>query len=431
MRFDYRNPPILFSEDVLHEERSVAILLHMKQPANSLRVPYASAIFGKEERDAVREVLKTPQIVAGKRAALFEDKISTLFGKKHGVLVNSGSSANLLAFELLALPKGSEIITPVLTFSTTVAPIIKCGLVPVFADVIAGTYIIDVDQVEKLISPKTRVLMIPSLFGNIPDYPRLQKIAKKHNLILIEDSCDTLGPTIDGKPTGAFTDISTTSFYASHIITAGGEGGMVCVNDTKSYDSVRILAGWGRQSALNESEDIAVRYQSEVDGISYDAKFIFSEIGYNFRTTDITASFGLAQLKKLKVFESTRRKNFATLSKFFSAYEQFFIIPTQAKNVKTSWLAFPLTIRTDAPFSRLELVTYLEKNNIQTRPIFTGNILRQPGFKDIERRELEDGYPVADMIMSQGFVIGCHHGLQEKHLKKIAKVFGDFLKKYE
>lgn len=402
----------------------------MKKPVDTLRVPYASAVFGKEERDAVAEVLKTPQIVAGKRAELFENKISSLFGKKYGVLVNSGSSANLLAFEMLGLPKGSEVITPILTFATTVAPLVQCGLVPVFVDVVPGAYIIDIDKIEKLISPKTRALMIPSLFGNIPDYPRLQKLARKHKLILIEDSCDTLGPTIGGKPTGAFTDISTTSFYASHIITAAGQGGMVCVNVESEYDKVRILAGWGRQSALNESEDIAVRYTSNVDGISYDAKFIFSEIGYNFRTTDIVAAFGLAQLKKLKKFETIRRKNFATLSKFFKKHEQFFILPEQAKNVKTSWLAFPLTIRENAPFSRLELVTYLEENNIQTRPIFTGNILRQPGFKDIKRRELEGGFPVTDMIMEQGFVVGCHHGIEGRHIKKIEKVVTNFLAKY-
>ncbi len=402
----------------------------MKKGTDTLRVPYASAVFGKEERNAVKEVLKTPQIVAGKYAALFENKISALFGKKYGVLVNSGSSANLLAFELLALPVGSEVITPVLTFSTTVAPLIKCGLVPVFTDVEHGSYTINIDQIEKLISKKTRALMVPSLLGNIPDYPRLQKLAKKHKLILIEDSCDTLGPTIDGKATGVFTDISTTSFYASHIITAAGQGGMVCLNNSKAYDAVRILAGWGRQSALNESEDIAIRYQSEVDGISYDAKFIFSEIGYNFRATDIVAAFGLAQLKKLKIFETTRRKNFATLLNFFGTYERFFILPKQAKNVKTSWLGFPVTIRSDAPFSRLELVTFLEENNIQTRPIFTGNILRQPGFKNITRREMKDGYPVADMIMSQGFVIGCHHGLTDRHIKKIERVIAEFLKKY-
>jgi CDP-6-deoxy-D-xylo-4-hexulose-3-dehydrase len=396
-----------------------------------LRVPYAQAVYGKEERGAVQDVLKSPSlIVAGKRAALFEASIAALFAKRHGVLVNSGSSANLLAFAALALPFGSEVITPALTFSTTVAPLLQCGLVPVFADVVPGSYTINIDQVEKLVTKKTRALMVPSLLGNVPDYPRLQKLAKKHRLVLVEDSCDTVGATIGGESTGAFTDISTTSFYASHIVTAAGEGGMLCTNDSSIYEKVRVLSGWGRQSALNESENIAIRYQSRVDSIPYDAKFIFSRIGYNVRTTDISAAFGLAQLKKLKRFASIRRKNFASLLDFFRTHEQFFVLPSQAKNVKTSWLAFPLTIRSDAPFSRLELVTHLEKNNIQTRPIFTGNILRQPGFKDIPHRELKGGYPVADDIMKHGFVVGCHHGLTDRHIRKIERTVSEFLKKY-
>lgn len=403
----------------------------MKKPTGQrgdhLRVPYASAVFGNKERKAVAEVLTSWQIVAGKRAAEFEQKISALFAKKHGLLVNSGSSANLIALKMLELPKGSEVITPVLTFATTVAPIIQNDLVPVFVDAVPGQYLLNIDQIESLITSKTKVLMVPSLFGNIPDYPRLQKIAKKHNLILIEDSCDTLGPTVDGKSTGHFTDVSTTSFYATHIITAGGEGGMLCVNDLALHQKARIFAGWGRRSSLNESEDISLRYQETLEGIPYDSKFIFSAIGYNVRTTDITAAFGLAQLKKLKKFETIRRNNFSTLKTFFKRYERFFVLPEQAKNVKTCWLAFPLTIRPAAPFSRYDLVKHLEENDIQTRPIFTGNILRQPGFKDIVRTERSGGYPEADSIMKNGFVIGCHHALGKEHIKKIKRVFEEYL----
>ena len=402
-----------------------------KKKVDILRVPYAYAVFGKEERDAVQEVLSTAQIVAGKRAAEFENKIAALFGKKHGLLVNSGSSANLIAFQMLSLPAGSEVITPVLTFGTTVAPIVKSNLVPVFADVEPGTYLINPKQIESLITKKTKVLMIPSLFGNIPDYTKLRTLANKYNLILIEDSCDTLGPTLKGKPTGVYTDVSTTSFYASHIITAAGEGGMVCVHDPELHKTSRMLAGWGRQSSLNESEDIDIRYQSKIDGIPYDSKFIFSHVGYNFRTTDITAAFGLAQLKKFRKFEMLRRKNFSIILKYFQKHEKFFILPKQRDDVKTSWLAFPLTIKKGAPFTRFELVKHLEKNNIQTRPVFTGNILRQPGFKKIQRRERKEGYPVADAVMKNGFVIGCHHGLEEKHIAKIKKVFDEFLSRYE
>jgi len=397
---------------------------------SKLRVPYAFAVFGDEERKAVNEVLKTPQIVAGARAAEFEIEISRLFGKKFGLLVNSGSSANLLAFEILNLPAGSEVITPVLTFSTTVAPIIQKGLIPVFVDVELGKYTLDIDQVKQMISPRTRVLMVPSLFGNIPDLPRLQNLAKKHNLILIEDSCDTLGATIGGKATGIYSDISTTSFYASHIITAAGEGGMICVNKPEWHKQARILGGWGRQSSLNESEDIQERFKFKIDGMPYDAKFIFQAIGYNLRINDLSAAFGLAQLKKLRKFAGIRQKNFKELIKYFKNYEQFFVLPQQLPNVRTSWLAFPLVVKNGAPFSRMEIVTYLEKNNIQTRPIFTGNILRQPGFRNIKRIERKGGYPNADFIMKNSFVIGCHHGLQRKHLDYLKQVFSKFLDKF-
>ena len=381
----------------------------MPSGEKKLRVPYASAVFGDEERKAVNEVLKPPQIVAGARAAEFEAKISKLFGKKSGLLVNSGSSANLLAFEILNLPAGSEVITPVLTFSTTVAPIIQKGLIPVFVDVELGKYTLDIKQVEVMIGPKTRALMVPSLFGNVPDLPRLRNLANKHNLFLIEDSCDTLGATIGGKPTGIYSDISTTSFYASHIITAAGEGGMICVNNPEWHRRARILSGWGRQSSLNESEDIWQRFQSKIGNLSYDAKFIFSAVGYNLRLNDLAPAFGLAQLKKLRKFSEIRRRNFNELTKYFKNYEQFFVLPQQLPNVRTNWLAFPLVIKDGAPFSRIEIVTYLEKNNIQTRPIFTGNILRHPGFKNIKRVERKGGYPNADFIMKNSFLIGCHH----------------------
>ena len=402
----------------------------MPSGEKKLRVPYASAVFGDEERRAVNEVLKTPQIVAGARAAEFEAKISKLFGKKSGLLVNSGSSANLLAFEVLNLPAGSEVITPVLTFSTTVAPIIQTGLIPVFVDVELGKYTLDIKQVEAMIGPKTRALMAPSLFGNVPDLPRLRNLANKHNLFLIEDSCDTLGATIGGKPTGIYSDISTTSFYASHIITAAGEGGMICVNNPEWHRRARILSGWGRQSSLNESEDIWQRFQSKIGNLSYDAKFIFSAVGYNLRLNDLAPAFGLAQLKKLRKFSEIRRRNFNELTKYFKNYEQFFVLPQQLPNVRTNWLAFPLVIKDGAPFSRIEIVTYLEKNNIQTRPIFTGNILRQPGFKNIKRVERKGGYPNADFIMKNSFVIGCHHGLEARHLDYLKQAFSNFLGKF-
>lgn len=394
---------------------------------NSERVPYALTVFGDEERAAVMEVLKTPMIVPGERVKAFEQAIAKLFGKNFGVMVNSGSSANLLAFELLDLSRGSEVITPILTFSTTLAPIIQKGLVPVFTDVALGTYTIDISQIEKLITEKTKALMIPSLIGSIPNYLELLRIKNKYNLWLIEDSCDTLGATLYGQPTGVFSDISTTSFYASHIITAAGSGGMICMNNPEWHKRAKTLTGWGRSSAVNESEAIEERFGNKVEDIPYDGKFIFREIGYNFQSTEIAGAFGLEQLKKFPHFFELRQQNFKKVFDWLKKYERFFILPQSNPNANAVWLAFPLIIREGAPFTRAALVEFLERHNIQTRPIFTGNVLRQPGFNHIEHRGV-GAYPNADLIMRNSILIGCHQGLTEKMLEHLFATFDAFFK---
>ncbi len=394
-----------------------------------LRVPYALSVYNDEEINAVIAVLKEHRSNMGIETENFEKGISSIFGKKYGIMVNSGSSANFLAFEILNFPKGSEVITPLLTFSTTVTPIVQHGLVPVFIDVLPGKYIIDVDKIEKLISSKTKALMIPLLQGNVPDMEKLRKIADKYKLIFIEDSCDTLGAKFNGKPTGSYSDISTTSFFGSHIITTGGNGGMIMVNDERWRDRAKVLRGWGRSSALfSESEDINKRFQGRIDNMPYDAKFIFQEIGYNFLPNEMCAAFGNKQLNKLNKFRKIREKNFRELKKFFKKYESVFILPEQNSNVNTQWITFPLTIKENAPFTRFELIKYLENNNIQTRPIFSGNILRQPGFKNIPHKINKEGYPVTNEIMDRGFVIGCHHGLEKKHIARYKELFTSFLK---
>jgi CDP-6-deoxy-D-xylo-4-hexulose-3-dehydrase len=271
--------------------------------------------------------------------------------------------------------------------------------------------------------------MIPSLLGNIPDMERLRKIADDNDLVFIEDSADTLGATFDDLSTGKFSDISTTSFYGSHIITAAGEGGMICCNDQKMDEKFKILRGWGRSSALNESEEIEKRFNIKLDNIPYDSKFIFEEIGYNFLPTEISAAFGLIQLKKLEKFAEIRQKNFDSLYSFFMN-QNFFRLPKQLSQVKTSWLAFPLTIENDAPFSRIEIVKYLESHGIQTRPVFTGNVLRQPAFKKINYKNSDRKFDVTNNIMKNSFLIGCNHGLNNEHIEKIKSVFQLFLDKF-
>ena len=399
-----------------------------------MRVPYALSVHGKEEIDAVVRVLKS-NTALGEQTKEFEKKIAALFGKKYGCMVNSGSSANLLAFELLKLQRGSEVITPLLTFSTVVAPIIQKGLVPVFCDVDARTFQIDIDQLEKAITNKTRVLMIPSLMGNIPDLPRLSKIAKKHGLYLIEDSCDTLGGKVGGKPTGLYSDISVTSFYGSHIINGAGGGGMVCVNNPEWAQRLVVLRGWGRRSSLfgekADSEQLKNRFRSTMGGVPYDEKFVFSEVGYNFLPLELSAAFALEQLKKLPQFLTARKKHWAELGRFFKKYRKYFDTAVQTPHTATAWLAFPLIINDNAPFDRFTIVKYLEEHNIQTRPVFTGDILQQPGFKRIPHKRPFKSYANTEHIMRNAFVLGCHQGLTSQQLNYVKKTFADFLARYD
>jgi CDP-6-deoxy-D-xylo-4-hexulose-3-dehydrase len=394
------------------------------------RVPYGRTVHGEDEVAAVTRVLRTSTQM-GKHVHEFENRVADHFAKKHGVMVNSGSSANYLAVELLGLPEGAEVITPALTFATTVAPLVKNRLIPVFIDVEPDTFNIDVDQVEAAISPKTRALMIPNLIGNIPDWDRLRDIADRHDLLVIEDSADTLGATLRGTSTGGRSDISTTSFYGSHVINCAGNGGMLCLNREDWLNEAKLLRSWGRESSLFvESERIENRFDVVLDGVSYDAKFVFSRIGYNIEPNEAGAAFGLVQLEKLAANVKARVDNFEAQSAFFSRYADWFMMPRQQEDSVTGWLAFPLIIRPGAPFSRRDMQIYLEKAGIQTRVVFTGNILRQPGFIGIERRETPGGYPNADRVMEGGVLIACHHGLVAEDIAYIHDRFDAFASKF-
>ncbi len=395
-----------------------------------IRVPYALSVYGNEEQDAVMSVMKSHKMGLGKKTSEFENKVSKLFGKKFGVMVNSGSSANLIAAKLINLPKKSKVVTPVLTFSTTVAPLIQLGLTPSFIDIEPGTYLSNTKQLRDDVESNGKAIMLPSLLGNVPDLPIIKQIATDNDAYLIEDSCDTLGATINGVPTGRYTDISTTSFYGSHVITAAGGGGMICINKNDWYRKAKILRGWGRSSAVDETEDISKRLNVKIDNIQYDSKFVFEDIGYNLLPLEISAAFGIEQLKKLDKFAGIRNRNFNILYTLFSQFKEYFTLPIQSNKVKTSWLAFPLTITSNAPFSRRDMVSYLENNNVQTRPIFTGNILRQPGFKNSNHNQLQKNYPIADDVMKNGFVIGCNQGLTQKHMAQLIKIVSKFLNRF-
>ena len=353
------------------------------------RVFYAQAVYGREEIDAVVNVLENQSLalMTGPSVTQFEARVAALFGKAYGLMVNSGSSANLLAIAALGLSPGNEVITPALTFSTTVAPLVQHGLVPVFVDVEADTYNIDAGLVEAMIGPKTRAMMIPNLIGNLPEWASLREIADRHGLKVIEDSADTIGSKYRGEPTGSLSDIATTSFYASHIVTCGGFGGAVCINDPELERRAKLLRGWGRSSSiLGESEATEDRFNMSISGIDYDAKFVFESPGYNFLPSEMAAAFGLVQLDRLENYADRRVRNFGALTAFFHEYENWFILPRQTKETYTPWLAVPLVVRDNAPFTRRQLQLHFEDQGIQTRTVFTGNILRQPGFSDIDCR---------------------------------------------
>jgi len=395
---------------------------------NPISVSYAKTVYGKKEIDAVVKCLREGTQM-GKYAREFESKIAALFDKKHCLYVNSGSSALYIGMEAFDFKKGGEVITPVLTFSTTVGSIVKNGLVPVFVDVGVSDYCIDVAKIEEMISDKTVAIVAPNLMGNLCEWDKIATIAKKYNLKVIEDSADTLGATLNGKSSGAWSDMSITSFYGSHIINCAGNGGALCINDDEQLRKSKLLRSWGRSSSIfdEKSEAIENRFNVDIDGISYDAKFVFESIGYNLEGSEIGAAFGLEQLKDLENNIETRRKNYQTQTNFFKKYEEFFTLPQETANTRTGWLAFPIIIKDSAPFQRRDFQIFLEKRNVQTRVVFTGNITRQPGFKNLEMRK-SASLANSDNIMRGGVLLACHHGLNEEMFAHMHSTIEEFLK---
>lgn len=373
------------------------------------RVNYAQAVFGSEERNAVLKSLQNDFLSVGPNSKEFEEKIAEIFGKKYAVFVNSGSSANLLVMQLV--PKG-EVITPALTFATTLTPLLQCGLTPVFIDSNPRTFLPTIEDIEAKITSKTTAVMIPDLLGNRMDSRRLRALCDSRGILYIQDSCDTV---IKDQACGHFV---TTSFYGSHIITAMGGGGMVMSDDKQAIDRIRTMRDWGR--GVDVSEKIEDRYANSINGTPYDGKFLYVEKGFNMRPVDAQAAFGLEQLKRFDGFVEKRKENFNELLWFFSGFD-FFNPPVSQFN--PNWLAFPLTLK-DAPFTRFEMVDYLEKQDIQTRPIFSGNVTRHPAFK-----EFKGDFPNADFVGENGVLLGIHQGIGRTELEYIKQTVYDFVNK--
>lgn len=346
--------------------------------------------YGQPEIDAVTACLKDGWLAGfGPRTVEFERRVAERFGKRYGLFVNSGSSACLLALASLNLPKGSEVVTPACTFATTVAPIVQLGLTPVFCDVQLNAYVPSVEQVIEKITCATRVVMLPNLIGNTPDWKTLRERIPD-GVILIEDSADTITHT-------PWSDISTTSFYASHLITACGSGGMVMFNDERYLKRATMIRDWGRIG--DNSEDMKDRFVHEVDGIPYDYKFLYGALGYNFKSSEVNAAFGLVQLDRLDDIVAHRRRLFKRYLEKLTGSN--LLLPDDSR--QPNWLAIPL----QHP-DRMKMLNHLEANGIQTRVTFSGNITRHPAF-----REYLQEFPNADTIMKNGFLLGCHHGMSE------------------
>ena len=398
-----------------------------------MRVFYAEANYGEEEIESVVDVLRNQRhsLMTASKVNELEISVANIFGHSNGVMVNSGSSANLIAVQALDLPLGSQIITPALTFATTLAPIVQSGHIPVLIDCAPDTYCVDIGELENVVTPKTKALMIPNLIGNLANWPKIKELAEKNNLLVIEDSADTIGATVNGNKTGKYSDISTTSFYASHIVTGAGFGGMVTTSNDSYVNNLKLLRGWGRNSSvISDSEDINLRTNAFLDNIQYDSKFIFSRLGFNFLPSEISAAFALVQLNKLSDNIAKRLNNFQKLISIFGKYPELFRLPKPLEGSVSPWLAFPFTLQENLPFTRSELQVYFENNGIQTRTVFSGNALKHPAFSAINAVINKDGYPESDRVMRNGMLIGCHNGLTAEHLAFVEDKLEEFVLKF-
>ena len=395
------------------------------------RVFYSSSVHDEAEIAAVVEVLRSgPQgLWPGRRVNAMEREVAALFAKARGVMVNSGSSALYLAVELLGLEPGDEVVTCGLTFSTDIAPIVRAGAVPVLVDVEPDTFCVDVSRIDEMISSRTKAILMPNLIGNAPDWDAIKAVADAHGLPTIEDSCDTLGPVLRGRPTGARSTVTVTSFANSHILTAGGNGGMLLVNEDAARDRAVMLRRWGRRSELHffGSKHKERDFWEDLDGIRYDNQFIFDELAWNFEPSEMGAAFGLEQLKKLDGNLARRRKTFDRYTEFFGGHRDRFRLPRQLEGLETAWLGYPLVIEPDAGFERPDMQLFLDQRGIDTRTIWTGNVARQPMVRGRALRLPDGGLPNADDVMARGVLLPLSHAIDDETLDFVIETLAAFL----
>jgi len=401
-------------------------------------IPFAGRVFDNSEIVNLVDAALDTWLTAGRYAEEFEYEFAEFFGLSSCSLVNSGSSANLLAITALTSPKigdrclkpGDEVITVAAGFPTTVNPIIQNNLIPVFVDVELGAYNISTKDLEEAITGRTKAIMLAHTLGNPFDLGKIMQLVKKYDLFLIEDCCDAVGSTYDGKMVGSFGDLATTSFYPAHHITMG-EGGAVLTDNPEYERLVRSFRDWGRDCYCEPGafNTCGRRFEQQHGDLpyGYDHKYVYSHIGYNLKLTDLQAAVGVAQLKKLPVFIEKRKHNFQRLKEGLKKYSELLILPEATPSSDPSWFAFPITLEEDAPFTRNDIVGYLESNKIMTRMLFGGNLTRQPAYKDVKHRifgELTN----TDIVLNRNFFIGVYPGITDEMIDYILDVFDNFIR---
>ena len=400
-------------------------------------IPVSGKVIDEEDVLWGIESMMDAWLTAGRFSIKLERELARYFGSRFSFLVNSGSSANLLAFYALTSPKlldraikpGDEIITVAAGFPTTINPMIQFGCIPVFIDVDIPSYNIKVEDIEKAITPKTKAIMLAHALGNPFNLSVVMAIAKKYNLWLVEDDCDSLGATYDGKKTGTFGDLATLSFYPAHHITMG-EGGAVLVNNASLKKITESFRDWGRDCWCPPGKDntCGERYCQQLGSLpdGYDHKYTYSHIGFNLKVTDMQAAVGLSQLTKADYFVARRKENHAILSEMFKEFEEHFILPVATENSEPSWFGFMLTVREGSPIDRNKFVEYLEQNKIGTRLFFGGNLLKQPAYYNLNYRKIDD-LKNTDTLMNNSFWLGVWPGLNQFHYDYIVNTVRKYI----
>jgi len=385
------------------------------------RVTEAGPVHDEREIEAVVEVLRSGMLDLGPAVAEFERRGADLLAKQHGVMVNSGTSALWLAVDLLGCEPGDEVITSPLTFSSDVAPLVRSQIIPAFVDIEVDTFQIDVDAIEEMIGPRTKAILAPNLVGNCPDWDRIRTIADANGLLVVEDSCDVLDTHLRGTRTGLRADIAVTSFARSHAITAAGNGGMIGVDRADWFDDTLVRRRWGRRSEtyqFGSRQGDDNRFGPLADGTPYDGIFVFDDMGYNFEPSEIMAAYGLVQLDKLGEFNARRRQTFELIDAALTDHDGKVLRPRTTEGLETTWMRYPFVLADE--IDRTETQKFFLERNIPTRMVWTGNILRQPGFAHIEHRAPERGLPNADRVMDHALSLPVHHGLTSDDVGHLA-----------